>query len=102
MSSHRIGSDLVRPVRLLGARRAGAGTSEGVEETADIRRLDRIDISAEGRELSATYIDEAEMETESVLEQVRDRINDGFYNEQLVASELAYRLYTGGVVDVTR
>ena len=102
MSIHKIGSDLVRPVRFMGARRASVGTSEGVEETADIRRLDRIDISAEGRELSAKYIDEGEMETESVLEQVRDRINDGFYNEQLVASAVAQRLHTGGVVDVTK
>jgi len=99
MSIHKIGSDLIRPQGPKGARGAGSGTPEEIEEAARVRRPDRIDISAEGRELSAHRVGEGEV-SESDLQQYRARISEAFYDKPSIAEKLAQQLLTDEVVEV--
>jgi anti-sigma28 factor (negative regulator of flagellin synthesis) len=97
MSIHKIGSDLIRPA---GGREPvrGSASSEHAdsEELRRVDRADRVEISAEGRELAAQLLREGEALTESRAEMIRSRIENGFYNDPSVAQNVAERLLATG------
>jgi hypothetical protein len=97
MCIHKIGSDSVPSAGPEGARDSGSEQAEGVKESAPVRPVDTIDISPEGPELMAIRDKGA---SEPKLQQVRERIRDGFYNNSSVADRLAERLLADGVVKI--
>ena len=102
MSIHKISSDLIRSQGPRGPRGSVSGTSEEpeeVQETARVRPPDRTEISAEGRELAARGVGEPEEISQSRLDELRDRIKDGFYDRPSIAEKLAERLHLDRIVE---
>lgn len=100
MSIHKIGSDLIRPHGARGVRDAASEErSPGARENAAnpnqrSERSDRVQISAEGRELAARILDGAASETR--LEDIRARIERGYYDDPVVVEETARRILESG------
>ena len=93
MSINRIGSDLVRPPGPNGPTRASdSSNDDGVGEGRKVPRTDRVEISPEGRVLSALAVDSGRP-TEAEL---HNRIVSGFYDQPEVAEEVARRILEGG------
>ncbi len=97
MSIHKIGSDLVRPVRSTGPdsvdgkaqERAGDGSKRS-------GRVDRVGFSEEGLAL-AKLVRHVETElTPARLAEIEARIANGFYDQPDVAEEVARRLLLSG------
>jgi hypothetical protein len=97
MSIHKIGSDLIRPSGPNGTRR-GSGSSKqaDTEELRRIERADRVDISAEGRELAAQLVEERNGLTKSRTAVIENRLEQGFYDDPPVAEKVAARLLASG------
>lgn len=96
MSINKIGSDIVSSLTARKAERGekASGGDAPAEESRTAPRKDRVELSAEGlaraaeaREAEATGgLDAAR------IEEIRDRIRTGFYDDPSVAEAVAYRL----------
>ncbi len=98
MSIHKIGSDLVRPPRSNDLQRGSASSKKkaGSEELVRVARADRIEISAEGRELAAEAAENGSSVAESRNEAISSRVESGFYNDPAVVEKVADRLLASG------
>lgn len=99
MSIHKIGSDLVRPL----APRAVDGEERGAERPEDsgearAARSDKVQISAEGRKLAAQASPSGASRSESGIDEIRARIERGYYDDPEVAEAVAQRLLESGDV----
>lgn len=99
MSIHKIGSDLVRPAGPKGPDHAAASGSKHAdgEEPRRVDRADRVDISAEGRELAARLTEGEEL---SRTDRARARMERGYYDDPSVAQAVAERLIDSGDLDI--
>ena len=101
MSIHKIGSDLIRPAGPNGSRRASTSSKQAdPEELRRIERADRVEISAEGQELAAQLVDEGDGLMRSRSAVIRSRLEEGFYNDPMVAKRVAARLVASGDLDI--
>lgn len=97
MSLDEIRPEMVRPGLDREITRANQGGIPTVKDVRSIVRDDRVDISDEARILSferGAEVDE-ELDTERI-EEVRRRIDEGFYDSPDVAGEIARRLADSG------
>ena len=102
MSIHKIGSDLIRPA----GSRGPHGTSESskradTEEVQRVERADRVEISAEGRELATRLLAQDSTLSKSERASVSARIEDAFYDDHEVAEAVAERLFASGDLDLS-
>jgi hypothetical protein len=96
MSIHKIGSDLVRPLPSKGVRGTGSKEKSDGADAPKAERSDRIEISAEGRELAAQLVEGGQHAERTDYSEIIDRIQSGFYNDPSVAEEVANRLVASG------
>lgn len=95
MTINNIGSDGVRREGSIPAEKMESGDDPQrvVQDIARVERADRIDISVEGRALAAAG---AAGVSPDRLEQVRERLANGFYDASQVADEVASGLLASG------
>ncbi len=95
MTINNIGSDSVRHEGSKPTERAERGDDQqqAVQDVAQVERADRIDISVEGRALAAANAAGASPER---LEQIRQRLESGYYDASQVADEVARGLLASG------
>lgn len=98
MSIHKIGSNLIRPLRTENPKHSS--TAADSDELKRVERADRVEISDRGRKLAASSLDSA-AEAREPLETVRGRIDSGFYNDPAVVEKVAGRLIASGDLDIT-
>lgn len=100
MSIHKIGSDLVRPLRTEGPTHSATAADKDSDELKRVERADRVEISDRGRELAASSLESA-AEARAPQETVKSRIESGFYNDPAVVEKVASRLIMSGDLDIT-
>ena len=94
MSIHKIGSDLIRPQGPKGPQGADRNTdSEASSPTGRPARTDQVGFSAEGMALAELT---RSAEQGLSVEQIRERVASGYYDDPAVAEQVAARLLDSG------
>lgn len=102
MAIQKIGSDLIRPTGAEGHRDATAAAKPAqTDEVQRVARADRVEISAEGRELAAQMAQgHSEGLSASRMSQIQERIEQAFYERPTIAERIAERLLISGDLDL--
>lgn len=97
MSIHKVGSGLLRSLapRVVNGEERGAAPRD---EPGDARsaRSDEVQISAQGRELAAQASASGASLSQARIDEIRDRIERGHYDEPAVAETVARRMLERG------
>jgi len=96
MSVDNIGSSGIHPRRPTEGTTRGPDSTSKQEAPARSSRADRVEISDRGQQLSALRSQVGQERKAASLEEVMARVEQGFYNRDSVAGQVAHRLYSSG------
>lgn len=100
MTIHDITSGAIRAGAARDPRKVDGAAQEGadVQGISQVERVDRVEISEEGRALAKASAENATRETLSPgrLAQINERIGDGTYHTPEVAEEVARQILDSG------